>query len=314
MMKQFSLFLILFIALWMPAWSQMRGDINNDNKVDVSDVNIMIDMVLGKQAQNLGVADLDGDNLIDVSDVNAIIDIVLGKTSGGADELITETFTVNGVSFKMVYVEGGSFYIGETEVTQELYKAVTGDEYTYHNDCDKGDKNPAHSLLWSDCQSFIKQLNAITGKTFRLPTEAEWEFAAKGGSRSKGYIYAGSDNYDDVAWYWRNSGNEYLNGAWNSSAIDRNVCRVHPVATKFPNELGIYDMCGNVSEWCQDFYGYFEWDWENPFDDYGGPVCDGAAFYGVKGGSWTNVEIPIERKSKQTDCGAIINIGFRLAL
>ena len=171
------------------------------------------------------------------------------------------TITVNGVSFEMVYVEGGSFdmgatseqgsdaydwekpvhrvtlsdyYIGRCEVTQELWEAVMGSNPSNF----RGAQNPVESVSWNDCQNFIKKLNSLTGRTFRLPTEAEWEYAARGGNKSRHYKYSGSDNIDDVAWYDDNSGS-----------------KTHAVGTKSPNELGIYDMSGNVWEWCSDWYG-----------------------------------------------------------
>jgi len=175
-----------------------------------------------------------------------------------------ETFTVNGVTFTMVAVEGGtftmgataeqgsdayddekpahevtlsSFSIGQTEVTQELWQAVMGSNPSRFS----GDlSRPVESVSWNDCQTFITQLNEMTGKQFRLPTEAEWEFAARGGNLSQGYKYAGSNTIGDVAWYFSNS--SYT---------------THPVATKAPNELGLYDMTGNVWEWCQDWYGAY---------------------------------------------------------
>ena len=170
------------------------------------------------------------------------------------------TFTVNGVSFTMVYVEGGTFtmgatseqgsdadddekpahrmtlsnyYIGQTEVTQELWHAVMGRNPSSF----KGRKRPVEQVSWNDCQEFITKLNSLTGQRFRLPNEAEWEFAARGGNSSRGYKYAGSNTLDDVAWYYDNSNSKTRN-----------------VATKSPNELGIYDMSGNVWEWCQDWY------------------------------------------------------------
>ena len=171
------------------------------------------------------------------------------------------TFTVNGVSFEMVYVEGGSFdmgatseqgsdaydwekpvhsvtlsdyYIGKCEVTQELWEAVMGSNPSNF----RGAQNPVESVSWNDCQNFIKKLNSLTGRTFRLPTEAEWEYAARGGNKSLHYKYSGSGNIGNVAWYYDNSGSS-----------------THAVGTKSPNELGIYDMSGNVWEWCSDWYG-----------------------------------------------------------
>lgn len=175
----------------------------------------------------------------------------------------SQTFTVNGVKFTMVPVEGGTFtmgatseqgsdardgekpahqvtlsdyYIGQTEVTQALWKAVMGS-----NPSDsKGDNLPVEQVSWDDCQVFIQKLNQLTGKQFRLPTESEWEYAARGGRKSRGYKYAGGNNIGSVAWYNSNSRDE-----------------THTVATKQANELGVYDMSGNVWEWCSDWYdGY----------------------------------------------------------
>ncbi len=230
------------------------GDVNGDGKADVTDVNQIINIMLGK-AENNAAADVNGDGKIDVTDVNQVINIMLGKAS--AD--VTTTYTVNGVSFKMVQVEGGTFTmgavtgpanqtpahqvtlssysIGQTEVTQELWLAVMGtnpSRYTGNL------QRPVESVTWDDCQAFINRLNELTGMAFRFPTEAEWEYAARGGKRTKGYTYAGSNNVDDVAWYLDNIPNY----------------STQTVATKAPNELGLYDMNGNVIEWCQD-YGYY---------------------------------------------------------
>ena len=156
-------------------------------------------------------------------------------------ELPKESFseTVNGVTFQMVYVEGDTqdalkekgFFIGETEVTQELWEAVTGSNPSNF----KGKDNPVEYVNWNEAQAFIAKLNELTGKEYRLPTEAEWEFAARGGNKSEGYEYSGSNNIDEVAWCWNN--------------CDQ---KTHPVKTKAPNELGLYDMSGNVGEWCED--------------------------------------------------------------
>ena len=197
------------------------------------------------------------------------------------------TFTVNGVSFEMISVEGGTFTMGATaeqgsgaydnekpthevtlssyaigkyEVTQALWKVVMGNNPSNF----KGDNLPVEQVSWNDCQDFIRRLNSLTGKNFRLPTEAEWEFAARGGKKSKGYKYSGSDNLDEVAWYTNNS-----NG------------QTHPIGTKKPNELGIYDMSGNVLEWCGDWYGnYSSSVATNPIGSMAGSIRVS------RGGSW----------------------------
>ena len=128
------------------------------------------------------------------------------------------------------------YYIGKYEVTQALWQAVMGSNPSNR----KGDNLPVEEVSWDDCLEFISKLNRMTGKTFRLPTEAEWEYAARGGNKSKGYQYSGSNNLSDVAWYRDNSG-----------------YKTYAVGTKQPNELGIYDMSGNVWEWCQDWYGEY---------------------------------------------------------
>lgn len=167
-------------------------------------------------------------------------------------------FRIGDASFKMIRVEGGrfqmgspesdweaaddekpqrwvtldGFYIGETVVTQALWKAVMGDNPSKW----RGDSRPVEYVSWEDCQCFLKQLNDITRENFRLPTEAEWEYAARGGRKSQGYKYAGSNDINKVAWYDKNSEN-----------------KTHPVKKKLANELGVYDMSGNVFEWCQDW-------------------------------------------------------------
>lgn len=185
------------------------------------------------------------------------------------------TFTVTGngktVTFKMIKVGAGTFqmgkdaggdnetpvhqvtltkdyFMGETEVTQALWYAVMGQSPTsdgskWSSSSGLGDNYPAYYISYEDIESFLTKLNTLvssqlpSGKQFRFPTEAEWEFAAKGGNKSKGYTYAGSNTIGNVAWYYHNS----------------NDC-THPVKEKGANELGLYDMSGNVSEWCYDFF------------------------------------------------------------
>ena len=153
-----------------------------------------------------------------------------------------------------------SFYIGKYEVTQALWKAVMGSNPSRF----EGDNLPVERVSWNDCQTFLRKLNAMTGKNFRLPTEAEWEFSARGGNLSRGYQYSGSKKIDDVAWYRNNSGS-----------------KTHNVGTKAPNELGIYDMSGNVWEWCQDWEGSYS---SSAQTNPKGPSC--GSFRVVRGGGW----------------------------
>ena len=201
-----------------------------------------------------------------------------------------KTFYANGVSFEMVEVRGGTFRmgatseqgsdacdwekpvhsvtlsgynIGKTEVTQELWQAVMGSNPSEF----MGDDLPVENVSWDDCQEFIRKLNSMTSQNFRLPTEAEWEFACRGGNNSRGYKYSGSNNLGSVAWYDGNSGK-----------------KTHPVATKLPNELGIYDMSGNVMELCADWMGdYSSGAQTNPKGPY-----DGSNRVS-RGGCWVNL-------------------------
>ena len=152
------------------------------------------------------------------------------------------------------------YYMGKYEVTQALWQAVMGSNPSNF----KGDNLPVEKVSWNDCQEFISKLNSLTGRKFRLPTEAEWEYAARGGKKSRGYQYSGSSNISDVVWYKDNSAN-----------------KTHPVGTKQANELGIYDMSGNVWEWCSDRYGsYSSFSQTNPTGSYSG------SFRVLRGGGW----------------------------
>ncbi len=210
------------------------------------------------------------------------------------------TFTINGIPFTMIRVEGDSvttFYIGETEVTQELWKAVM-DKVDFETNPPEfegvsqrdyiGSQRPMCFVNWYACQQFTNRLNKATGCTFRLPTEAEWEFAAKGGKSSKGYLYSGSNDIDKVAWYDGNTGGK--------GSCD--------VKTKAPNELGLYDMSGNVSEWVSD-----EWDDAYHTDT---PI----SWRIVRGGSWFDQEegCRVSSREGEDEEASFDTVGFRLAL
>ena len=263
------------------------------------------------------------------------------------------TINANGVNITMKFVQGGtfqmgsndseaydweqpvhnvtvsSFYMAETEVTQALWKAVMGgnNNPSYF----KGDNLPVEQVSWNDCQEFIRKLNNLTGKNFRLPTEAEWEFAARGGTQTS--LYNGenivingvnnSPNLDRLAWYGGNCGRNYTSSAgcditngydisgWNEKQYADSKGGTHPVRQKQPNAYGLYDMLGNVWEWCQDWYG-----------DYGSslqtnPQGPSSGSYRVlRGGSWGSYA-RLCRVSNRINAAPDIrygDYGFRLAL
>ncbi len=229
----------------------------------------------------------------------------------------TGNAVIDGIIDNMVYVEGGtftmgatseqgrdawdgekpkhkvtlsSFIIGKYEVTQALWEAVMGSNPSYF----KGDNLPVEQVSWNDCQTFITKLNSLTGLNFRLPTEAEWEYAARGGNKSRGYKYAGSNNIDDVAWHTSNSSS-----------------KTHAVGTKQPNELGLYDMSGNVWEWCGDWYGdYSSSAQTNPT----GATSGSDRVY--RGGSWYGLarSCRVSNRSYNTPGTSSSNLGLRLVL
>ena len=182
------------------------------------------------------------------------------------------------------------YYIGETVITQELWETVMGSNPSHFKDA----KNPVENVSWNDCQEFIKKLNALTGKEFRLPTEAEWEYAARGGNKSKGYKYAGSNIIGDVAWY-----------------DDYSSSSTHAVGIKSPNELGLYDMSGNVWEWCSDWWDNYP---SSPQTNPTGPTSGSSRV--LRGGSW-NSDAKSCRVSYRFYGSPVYrynDIGFRLVL
>ena len=229
------------------------------------------------------------------------------------------TFTVNGASFEMVYVEAGTFimgctseqgsdtsviekpahlvnitkdyYIGKFEVTQALWQTVMGNNPSRF----KGDSLPVEQVSWYDAQEFCAELSRMTGHRFSLPTEAEWEYAARGGKKSTKAKYSGSSGVSNVAWYKDNSGEQ-----------------THPVGRLHPNELGIYDMSGNVYEMCLDWYGRYSS--VSQTDPKGSGSGDEGVV--VRGGSWYGSAYPCRISYR---CGIVPDggdrgIGFRVVL
>ena len=243
-----------------------------------------------------------------------------GQTFDFSNYTITSNITLTAVWEKdlieMVYVEGGAFYmgsnyrildnekplhqvildnsyyIGKYEVTQAQWREIMGNNPSYF----KGDNLPVEMVSWEDVQEFIRRLNKKTGRTYRLPTEAEWEYAARGGNKSQGYAFSGSNNLDDVGWYIGNH-----NGG------------TRPVGEKQANELGIYDMSGNVWEWCNDWYGsdYYS---SSPLNNPTGPSS--GSYRVNRSGAWNylsgSCNLVFRGYGNPSDRGN--NLGFRLIL
>jgi len=251
----------------------------------------------------------------------------MGDTWGGGD---SDEKPTHKVTFSY------NFYIGKYETTFDEYDAfceATGRSKPNDKGWGRGTR-PVINVSWWDAIAYCNWLSEkeklpkaydsngnfldkdgrittdpskVVG--YRLPTEAEWEYAARGGNKSKGYKYSGSDNIDDVAWYWQNSGDNYLTGDWDENTIVKNNCRTQEVGKKAPNELGIYDMSGNVWEWCSDWYGNYSSSAQtNPYNST-------ADFFRVaRGGSWGNyaTHSRVASRRRNSPASASRNLGFRI--
>ena len=215
----------------------------------------------------------------------------MGSNSGNGDEEPVHSVTLS------------SFNIGKFEVTQAQWKAVMGNNPSNFSGCDNC---PIEQVSWNDVQDFIRKLNAQTGKNYRLPTEAEWEYAARGGKQSRGYTYSGSNDLSSVAWH--NSGT-IVGGVIYHSGNSGGV--THTVGGKQANELGIYDMIGNVWEWCSDWYDKY-----NSYNQTNPTGASEGDYRVLRGGSW-DLNADLCRSSirnRSSPDGSSSVLGFRLVL
>lgn len=292
-MKTIILSLLAAVCGMTAAYANITGDVNGDGAVTSVDVTVLYNYLLNGDDTFIATSDVDGDGSITGADITVVYNILLSGSEPSPEYI---DFTVNGVTFRMIYVQGGSFimgndniasespahsvtltdfYMAETECTQALWKALYPD-YAYF--AEVGDQKPCNGQWYGEILQFVDALNEYlhsngvlaANKNFMLPTEAQWEWAARGGVKSEGYTYAGSNNINDVAWYSQNS--DYV---------------VHDVKLKSPNELGLYDMSGNAFEATTDNFSMdYSWTTTGEVDPTGSPT---ASAYGLtrRGGSCT---------------------------
>ena len=259
------------------------ADVYVDEK-HVGQTPLMVDLIIGKHKVVVSKVIMGADPQSVTISEGGMTDVNLTLTKRAYANYVE---TAKGLNMKMIFVEGGTFqmgatseqgsdayddekpvhsvtldsyYIAECEVTQAQWCAVMGTNPSYFT----GDNKPVEQVSWNDAQEFCRKLSQLTGKRYALPTEAQWEYAARGGNKSKGYKYSGSNTISDVAWYSSNSSSQ-----------------THSVKQKQPNELGLYDMSGNVYEWCSDWYGDYS---SSSQTDPTGPSSGSIRV--LRGGSW----------------------------
>lgn len=334
-MKNGLLKLVFLLTMMMPfqiGAQTLCGDVNNDGAVGMDDLTALINYLVTNDATgiNLDNADCTLDSSVNMDDLTTLINYLVFNQW----PMAVESFTVNGVTFKMMPVKGGTFimgsdiedlwaryphevtlsdfYIGETEVTQELWIAVMGINPSWFCSTEGYSdilQRPVECVSWYHCHDFLEKLNKLTGLTFRLPTEAEWEFAASGGNKSHDYHFSGSNDPNDVAWFKSNLPSQ-VEGEEGYSP--------QPVGLKMPNELGLYDMTGNVNEWCEDWAlsGVFTYPYSpEPQVNPTGPET--GDYRVIRGGSYNyanSYSLWLKYHNEGYPGAGYRNVGFRLVL
>jgi len=225
----------------------------------------------------------------------------LVKVEGGEFMMGAQHTDAEGIQYDPEALDGESpvhqvslsdYYIGKYEVTQQEWRAVMGNDLDWTSYYGSGDRMPAYRLTWTDANNFVTRLSLMTHLDFQVPTEAQWEFAARGGNSSQQYRFSGSDDVNAVAWHKNNAGG-----------------MLHNVGEKQPNELGLYDMSGNLWEWCRDSYNEYTTEfYPDPLFSWGEP-------YVLRGGSWTYFPTycRVTARDSYSDQPSIAN-GFRVSL